>query len=78
METFEPMSGVAILFVAEKNDRNSIKAFLLDKPVCLNKGIWHGIITLSQQAFVKVTENNTVDRLNYDLPFEMKIDLVME
>ncbi|MDZ5038549.1 hypothetical protein GNF66_15660 [Clostridium perfringens] len=29
----------------------------MDKPICLYKGIWHQVISLSDSASVKITEN---------------------
>ncbi len=56
-ESFEPTEGKAILFVAKRKSISAIKAFLLDKPIILRRGVWHGIITLTAQTEVKITEN---------------------
>ncbi|MBU0634593.1 MAG: ureidoglycolate lyase [Candidatus Omnitrophica bacterium] len=60
MESFEPVKGKSILYVSTQKKPRDIEAFILDKPIVLKKGIWHGIVTLGQQAHVKITENNTV------------------
>jgi len=67
METFEPVKGTSIIIVAEPNSPQNIEAFLLDKPVCLNKGVWHGILVLSETAEIKITENLEVDSVYYKL-----------
>lgn len=57
LESFEPVSGTGILIVAEHAQPHQFEAFLLDKPVCLHKGIWHQMITLSSETIVKIAEN---------------------
>jgi hypothetical protein len=59
-ESFEPVCGRSILYVAGSNGRGASAGFLLDKPVVLKKGIWHAIITLGRQSEVKITENAQV------------------
>ncbi len=78
LETFEPLSGTAVLFVADRDDCDNIKAFLLDRPVCLHKGIWHGVIALSRRAYIKITENSTVTRADFALKSRLTVDLVAE
>jgi len=56
-ESFEPLEGSAVLFVAEHEHPEKIHAFFLDKPICLYKGIWHDVLALSANAKVKITEN---------------------
>lgn len=60
LESFEPVSGKSLLFVATRKDAKNIVCFRLDKPVVLKKGIWHGIITEGAEADVKITENASV------------------
>lgn len=60
-ESFEPMSGWAVLVVATRENPQDIHGFLLDRPVCLHPGIWHGIITLTESSLCKITENLHVD-----------------
>ena len=57
MESFEPLEGSSVLFVAEHDHPDKIRAFFLDKPICLYKGIWHDVLALSATAKVKITEN---------------------
>lgn len=71
-ESFEPVKGKGWLYVAEKNDPGSITCFLLDKPVVLKKGVWHGIVTLSREFDVKITENSKVKCVYRPLGFELK------
>jgi ureidoglycolate hydrolase len=56
-ESFEPVSGWCVLFVSVGGTPEDIRAFLLDRPVCLEKGIWHGILSLTEEAVCKITEN---------------------
>lgn len=60
MESFEPLNGETILIVAEHDTPDKYQAFLLNKPVCLYKGVWHQVISLTDEAQVKITENKEV------------------
>lgn len=71
MESFEPLKGNSILYVSNQKKPNNIEAFILDKPVVLRKGIWHGIVTKSRETHVKITENNQVKMHNYELGFKL-------
>ena len=64
-ETFEPMEGVSVMLCAEAQSPDKMEAFLLDKPVCLNEGVWHEVFCLSERAKVKITEN-------FDVPCEYR------
>jgi len=77
IETFEPMSGVAILLVSRDNPED-FEVFLLDKPVCLNAGIWHEVFSLSEKAKFKITENDEVECEYYNLenPFGFNFDFL--
>jgi ureidoglycolate hydrolase len=67
METFEPVSGTAVILVAEKDSPSKIEAFLLDAPVCVAKNIWHGVKVLSETAEIKIMENYDVESVHYKL-----------
>lgn len=56
-ETFEPLQGIAVLLVAENATPEEYRAFVLDQPVCLKKGVWHQVLALTPEAQVKITEN---------------------
>lgn len=66
-ESFEPLEGVTVLLVAPKETPADYEAFILDKPVCLNKGIWHQVLSLTDSAQVKITENYEVSSIFHDL-----------
>ena len=57
LESFEPLSGVTVLLVAEPGSPDKPQAFLLDKPVCLYKGVWHQAMALTAEAQCKIAEN---------------------
>jgi ureidoglycolate hydrolase len=59
-ETFEPVRGRARLFVACDKNVKSVECFLLDKPIILYKGIWHGVVSLTEEAEIKIFENHQV------------------
>lgn len=70
-ESFEPVSGKAILYVAKEKDPKLIQCFDLDKPVILNKGIWHGVVTLNGDSEIKITEKTDVDCIYWELGFDL-------
>ncbi len=59
-ESFEPVKGKGVLFVARRADKAAIKCFWLDKPVVLEKGVWHGVIAFGREADIKIVENAAV------------------
>ncbi len=70
-ESFEPLSGAAVLMVAEAETPEKFRAFFLDKPICLHKGIWHQVLSLTPEASVKITENLEVSAEFYNLEVPM-------
>jgi ureidoglycolate hydrolase len=46
-ETFEPIEGIAIILLSLGD---KIDAYLLDKPIILNEGVWHALIALSEKV----------------------------
>ncbi len=70
-ETFEPVRGRSVLYVAEKDNPEQIECFVLDRPVVLNKGIWHGVITLDNDAEIKIFENADVECVYHALPSKL-------
>ncbi len=74
-ESFEPYKGITVLLVAEHHAPEDCHAFILDKPVCLKKGIWHQVLSLTEKAEVKITENLEVtsEFYDYEEPVEVGI-----
>lgn len=72
-ESFEPIKGRTILFVAKSKNPARIAAFLLDKPIILNKGIWHGVVTLGIESEIKITENNQVSCIFWQIPAKLPL-----
>ena len=68
-ESFEPLYGKTLLYVSNRADFSDLKCFLLDKPVILNKGLWHGVTSQSYESAVKITENAKVRCVYKELPF---------
>lgn len=75
LESFEPLSGVTVLIVAAHERPQEQEAFLLDKPVCLHKGVWHQVMSLTDEAQVKIAENLEVTSQFYDLETELEVRL---
>jgi ureidoglycolate hydrolase len=62
-EVFSPLTGDALLVLAvDPAEEATFRAFRLDKPIVLNRGVWHGVICLSRQVKILIVENpDTVD-----------------
>jgi ureidoglycolate hydrolase len=73
LETFEPVEGMCLLMLSLGTEKSDYEAFLLDRPVCLNRGVWHGIATLTYVSEVKITENLEVDTEHFDLSQPMQV-----
>lgn len=72
-ESFEPVSGQGILFVSLRKNPHDIRSFLIDKPVILKKGLWHGIVTTGEECDVKIVENSRVKCVYWPLGFELHV-----
>jgi len=59
-ESFEPVFGISLIILSVPEDPTKTETFLLDKPIMLNEGVWHNVITISDVSRVKITENNDV------------------
>ena len=70
-ESFEPIAGKSLLYVAADQNLDQIECFLLDRPVVLKRGIWHGIVTLDQETEFKLTENAQVKCVYWRLPHKL-------
>lgn len=75
-ESFEPLKGVTVLLVAEHDTPEEYRAFILDKPVCLKKGVWHQTLSLTPEAEVKITENLEVQSVFYEYEVPKKVELL--
>lgn len=73
LETFEPVEGMCLLLLSLGTQKCDFEVYLLDKPVCLNKDVWHGIVSLTCVSKVKITENLEVDTEYYNLERPMQI-----
>ena len=70
LETFEPVEGICLLLVSLETQKSDYEVFVLDRPVCLDKNVWHGLVTLTGVSKIKITENLEVDvdYFNLDRP----------
>jgi ureidoglycolate hydrolase len=57
IELFAPVTGSALLLLALPDTPENAEAFLLDVPVVINRGVWHGMCALSEAAIVAIAEN---------------------
>jgi ureidoglycolate hydrolase len=70
-ESFEPVCGKSLIYLALNKGIPQIECFYLDKPVILNKGVWHGIVTLDGESEIKITENAKVKSAYWPLGFSL-------
>lgn len=70
-ESFEPVKGRTLLYVATEEKPDEIKCFVLDKPVILNKGVWHGVVTIDEESEIKISENADVECVFLGLDCEL-------
>ncbi len=75
-ESFEPLSGMLLLIVAEHDTPKDFEVFLLDKPVCLHAGVWHQVISLAAESQVKITENLEVESEYFELESDISAALI--
>lgn len=76
LESFEPLKGITVLLLAEHDTPEKYEAFVLDKPVCLYKGIWHHVLALTDEAQVKIAENLEVSSEFFDLEKEVSAKVI--
>jgi ureidoglycolate hydrolase len=76
METFEPVSGTTVILTAQHKAPEKIEAFLLDKPVCVAKNVWHAVRVISESAEIKITENFEVESVIHKLKKPVDIAIV--
>ncbi|OGF50197.1 MAG: hypothetical protein A2231_01810 [Candidatus Firestonebacteria bacterium RIFOXYA2_FULL_40_8] len=71
-ESFEPVKGICLLIVAPVKAPNKIETFVLDKPIVLDEGVWHDVVALSEEAEVKIAENDdtTTKKIFFEKPVE--------
>ena len=76
LESFEPLKGLTVLIVAEHENPEAYEAFILDKPVCLYKGIWHQVLSLTDEAQVKIAENLEVGSEFFEFEKEISVSVL--
>jgi hypothetical protein len=70
-ESFEPVKGRTLIYLARAKDPALIECFYLDRPVILNKGIWHGVVTKGRESEIKISENSSVRSAYWRLGFSL-------
>jgi ureidoglycolate hydrolase len=58
-ELFAPIAGRCALAVAPRGPFHeaAVEVFLLDQPVCVAAGVWHGTFALSEAGTLLIAEN---------------------
>jgi ureidoglycolate hydrolase len=76
-ELFAPVQGSAVILVAPRGvfDAGKVRAFLLDRPVCVARGVWHANLALSAAATVLIAENLEVTSEIAALPQPLRVQL---
>jgi ureidoglycolate hydrolase len=60
-EVFSPLKGEALLVLAtDPANEAGYRTFKLEKPIVLGRGVWHGVISLSEKAEMLIVENPDV------------------
>ncbi|MFC5650555.1 hypothetical protein ACFPYJ_15770 [Paenibacillus solisilvae] len=59
-EVFIPVHGAMVLYVAEQDRPDDIKAFHLTDPIRIRSGVWHAIVRRSEKALLHIVENADV------------------
>ena len=60
-EVFSPISGSVVLILAtDPDNENTMRVFKLEKPIVLNRGVWHGVISLSEKSEMLIVESPDV------------------
>lgn len=67
------MEGLAVLYVSENPSAGSIEAFLLDKTISLNKGIYFNVVPLYGVCSIKLGKLNNGEVNEYFLPDEFTL-----
>lgn len=73
LETFEPVKGRIVIAMAKAGSPDSYELFFLDKPVVINKGIWHEVMAISPKCEIKIFENIEVRTEYYSLNKKLMI-----
>ncbi|MBA7657959.1 hypothetical protein ES703_65902 [subsurface metagenome] len=67
-EVFSPLNGDSVLIVIENPvDESTIYAFKLDRSTVLGRGVWHGVISLSDRGEILIVESPDVIDEYYQL-----------
>ena len=68
-EVFSPVNGsAAMLLATDPSNRETMRVFKLEKPIVLNRGVWHGVISLSEKSEMLIVESPDVIDEFYQLP----------
>lgn len=67
LETFEPLKGHALIALACPRRPDDYKVFLLDRPVVVNKNVWHEVAAVSARCDIKIFENIDVTTEYYNI-----------
>ncbi|HHX43754.1 MAG TPA: hypothetical protein GX714_07175 [Chloroflexi bacterium] len=70
-ELFAPVRGASVILVAAPGEQpQGMRAFLLDRPVSVGRGVWHGNLALAKEATILIAENLEVaaERVDLDAP----------
>jgi ureidoglycolate hydrolase len=73
-EVFSPLDGKSVLVVSEDpGDPDSIFGFFLSKPIVFNRGMWHGVISITETSEILIVESPDVIDEFFHLPFPVTV-----
>jgi hypothetical protein len=49
-----------LLLATDPDNEQTMRAFKLEKPIVLNRGVWHGVISLSEKSEMLIVESPDV------------------
>jgi len=74
-EVFAPLSGNAALVVSvNPEDKKSIISFILNRAIVLNRGVWHGVVSITGKADIMIVESPDVIDKFYPLSYSLTVD----
>ncbi|MBI2941558.1 MAG: hypothetical protein HYY04_14080 [Chloroflexi bacterium] len=75
IELFWPVSGTGVILLATPEAPDDFEAFLLDVPIVINRGVWHGLCALSEEVILGIAEDVKAGGSRRDLDRPLRVGL---
>ena len=69
-------NGMAILLVALSVDADTLEAFYLDKPICINRGVYYCVLPFDQSCDVYICMSRDAQTRSVPLPHSGKANII--